>query len=101
MEQLVARWAHNPKVVGSSPAPATQKPVFNRLFYFHTPISLHISVLLIPQLLRVITLTKSNKDELLRFSRAETHPAQIGNNMPGMWISERRNDAGRRLQLFL
>ena len=23
MEQLVARWAHNPKVVGSSPAPAT------------------------------------------------------------------------------
>ena len=34
MEQLVARWAHNPKVVGSSPAPATQKPVFNRLFYF-------------------------------------------------------------------
>jgi hypothetical protein len=25
MEQLVARWAHNPKVVGSSPAPATIK----------------------------------------------------------------------------
>ena len=25
MEQLVARWAHNPKVVGSSPAPATLK----------------------------------------------------------------------------
>ena len=25
MEQLVARWAHNPKAVGSSPAPATQK----------------------------------------------------------------------------
>ena len=25
MEQLVARWAHNPKVVGSSPAPATKK----------------------------------------------------------------------------
>lgn len=23
MEQLVARWAHNPKAVGSSPAPAT------------------------------------------------------------------------------
>ncbi len=26
MEQLVARWAHNPKVVGSSPAPATKNP---------------------------------------------------------------------------
>ena len=26
MEQLVARRAHNPKVVGSSPASATQKP---------------------------------------------------------------------------
>ena len=25
MEQLVARWAHNPKAVGSSPAPATLK----------------------------------------------------------------------------
>ena len=25
MEQLVARRAHNPKVVGSSPAPATRK----------------------------------------------------------------------------
>ena len=25
MEQLVARWAHNPKAVGSSPAPATRK----------------------------------------------------------------------------
>ena len=27
MEQLVARWAHNPKVVGSSPAPATKNRV--------------------------------------------------------------------------
>ena len=28
MEQMVARRAHNPKVVGSSPAPATtQKPI--------------------------------------------------------------------------
>ena len=25
MEQLAARWAHNPKVVGSSPTPATKK----------------------------------------------------------------------------
>ena len=25
MEQLVARWAHNPKVAGSSPVPATKK----------------------------------------------------------------------------
>lgn len=25
MEQLVARWAHNPKVTGSSPVPATCK----------------------------------------------------------------------------
>ena len=27
MEQLVARRAHNPKVVGSSPAPATKRKV--------------------------------------------------------------------------
>ena len=26
VEQLVARWAHNPKVTGSSPVPATNKP---------------------------------------------------------------------------
>jgi hypothetical protein len=30
VEQLVARWAHNPKVVGSSPAPATRFLVTNR-----------------------------------------------------------------------
>ncbi len=33
MEQLAARWAHNPKVVGSSPAPATKRSVFTGLFY--------------------------------------------------------------------
>ena len=27
MEQLVARWAHNPKVTGSSPVPATSRTV--------------------------------------------------------------------------
>ena len=27
MEQLVARWAHNPKVTGSSPVPATEAQV--------------------------------------------------------------------------
>ena len=27
VEQLVARWAHNPKVVGSSPASATRKGI--------------------------------------------------------------------------
>ena len=38
MEQLAARWAHNPKVVGSSPAPATLKvrylPDFFYALYF-------------------------------------------------------------------
>jgi putative endonuclease len=36
VEQLVARWAHNPKAAGSSPAPATKrKPLhMQRLFYF-------------------------------------------------------------------
>jgi putative endonuclease len=37
MEQLVARWAHNPKVVGSSPTPATREKgqtlVWPFLFY--------------------------------------------------------------------
>jgi hypothetical protein len=28
MEQLVARRAHNPKVTGSSPVPATQNPLY-------------------------------------------------------------------------
>ena len=28
MEQLVARWAHNPKAVGSSPAPATTEAIY-------------------------------------------------------------------------
>ena len=35
VEQLVARRAHNPKVVGSSPAPATKKESgFYRIFCF-------------------------------------------------------------------
>jgi hypothetical protein len=34
MEQLVARWAHNPKVVGSSPAPATQRSLQRKLRAF-------------------------------------------------------------------
>jgi hypothetical protein len=35
MEQLVARRAHNPKVTGSSPVPATPKDTRNSiLFYF-------------------------------------------------------------------
>jgi hypothetical protein len=34
MEQLVARWAHNPKVGGSSPPPATKKKehIVNQLY---------------------------------------------------------------------
>ncbi len=36
MEQLVARWAHNPKVVGSSPAPATKAGRFYLLAFFIT-----------------------------------------------------------------
>ena len=36
MEQLVARWAHNPKVTGSSPVPATPKPSeIQRVFCLH------------------------------------------------------------------
>ena len=42
MEQLVARRAHNPKVVGSSPAPATEsdkleKSSFVRFFFCFEP----------------------------------------------------------------
>ncbi len=43
VEQLVARRAHNPKVAGSSPAPATGKLGSYRnvtaFFYFHTKLS--------------------------------------------------------------
>ena len=35
MEQLVARWAHNPKAVGSSPAPATfESQCFTLTFFY-------------------------------------------------------------------
>jgi hypothetical protein len=37
MEQLVARWTHNPEVTGSSPFPATKHPVgVVRFLIFHT-----------------------------------------------------------------
>ena len=35
---VVARWAHNPKVVGSNPAPATKESSLSRnSFFFFTP----------------------------------------------------------------
>lgn len=52
MEQLVARWAHNPEAAGSSPAPATEKeerdvvvPKGTAAFFFclHSPIGLAVS----------------------------------------------------------
>ena len=36
MEQLVARRAHNPKVTGSSPVPATIKDTGNGIFFFQS-----------------------------------------------------------------
>ncbi len=36
MEQLVARWAHNPKAVGSSPAPATFEALVKTRAFFVT-----------------------------------------------------------------
>ncbi len=40
VEQLVARWAHNPKAVGSSPTPATthkSSELFQGIYYFLYP----------------------------------------------------------------
>ena len=37
VEQLVARWAHNPKVAGSSPVPATKKRAFTLKLFFYFP----------------------------------------------------------------
>ena len=40
MEQLVARRAHNPKVTGSSPVPATLRGCFGILFCYILPSSI-------------------------------------------------------------
>ena len=37
MEQSAARWAHNPKVGGSSPSPATKKG-YPKIFFFYLKI---------------------------------------------------------------
>ena len=39
VEQLVARRAHNPKAVGSSPAPATTEGSHSRSFFYSTDFS--------------------------------------------------------------
>jgi hypothetical protein len=36
VEQLVARRAHNPKAVGSSPAPATTKSIEKLMLFFYS-----------------------------------------------------------------
>ena len=40
VEQLVARWAHNPKVAGSSPVPATKKTSLYEVFLFESTLVL-------------------------------------------------------------
>ncbi len=49
MEQLVARWAHNPKVAGSSPVPATislENIDFQGFFIFaNTPLPTLLTIL--------------------------------------------------------
>ena len=58
VEQLVARRAHNPKVVGSSPASATKNPVHEsgRDFYF-----LLLTSSLLPQIKFATGFLGSNK----------------------------------------
>ena len=52
MEQSVARWAHNPKVTGSSPVPATKgkpggkyKVICSQAFFFVMPYVSSLSTL--------------------------------------------------------
>ena len=45
----VARWAHNPKVVGSNPASATKNPLNHNdlkdfLCFYYVPVSLYLSL---------------------------------------------------------
>lgn len=48
VEQLVARWAHNPKATGSSPVPATTKTPTQRsgVFYFQKVCQQHLKQVL-------------------------------------------------------
>jgi hypothetical protein len=41
---LAARWAHNPKVIGSSPVPATKKAGFKAGFFIIFFISIEIII---------------------------------------------------------
>ncbi len=45
MEQLLARRAHNPKVVGSSPAPATKAPFLIRGRFFYNLFIIFVKIL--------------------------------------------------------
>ena len=42
VEQLAARWAHNPKVTGSSPVPATKTKRITRVVLFFHVLTLNI-----------------------------------------------------------
>jgi hypothetical protein len=62
MEQLVARRAHNPKVVGSSPAPATQsslrKPLVERSEAFFALLLVSDKIKQISPIIRLFDLVK-------------------------------------------
>lgn len=58
MEQLVARWAHNPKVTGSSPVPATEEEnLIRNDWVFLCPLGLN-KVQVRPEVSRAVPATR-------------------------------------------
>ena len=70
---MVARWAHNPKVVGSSPAPATKASVFTgALSLIGNVLETFQYLLIFTKILPFLTL-KESKYEFARFESCRGH----------------------------
>ena|GEM_PF-6548890 len=86
VEQLVARRAHNPKVIGSSPIPATERKAlsFERVFLLpenHNPICIcsHIIITYSPDVCCLCELLKINNN-------SKTFKASFDTNRNNMFI---------------
>ncbi len=83
MEQLAARWAHNPKVVGSSPAPATEPEDFFLSAFF---------ILLISKIMFTVYALYSEKHHKIYIGMTSNLEKRFfaHNNLPKGWTANFR-----------
>ena len=98
VEQLVARWAHNPKVAGSSPVPATRKPPRSRRLFYLTTLLCTLFMYFTPELSTRFTLALHAilRDDWLPTTILRTRVGQKVTNHGSSFLQNRSSQRRRR-----